>query len=82
MERDYRRQFLDEPFILECMSLEHVRDLLRPLAQAAHTSLPARLRNHAARLHREVSGMLRELRQRPAALQAEREAEEGTPPAL
>jgi hypothetical protein len=82
METNPRRRYLDEPFILERMSLEHVRDLLRPLAQAAHTNLPARLRNHAARLHREVSGMLSELRQRPAALQAERAAEEGTPPAL
>jgi len=75
-ERD-RRHFLDEPFILEILSLEHVRDLLRPLARAGFTSLPLRMRNRTARWHREVSAMLRELRRHPDALQQERADEEG-----
>jgi hypothetical protein len=80
MEPDPRRRHLDEAFILERLALEHVRDLLRPLARSGFTSLPLRMRNRAARWHREVSGMLRELRRRPEAIMAERAAEEAPPP--
>jgi hypothetical protein len=79
MADDRRHRYLDQPFVTEILSLEHIRDLLRPLTRAGHSALPSRMRTHCARLHREVSGMLRELRRDPDTIIEERTEEERRP---
>ena len=73
-------RFLDEPFILQRIALEHIADLLRPLAADRLSPLPVRLRNQLARMHNRVRALSRELYQHPDQLARERVAEEPPPP--
>jgi hypothetical protein len=74
--------YLDDPFVLDILALEEIRDRLRLLAHPQHTALPLRLRNDCAKLHRDVSALLRELRHHPRVLLQERARDEGAPPLL
>ena len=70
------RHHLDEPYILERVTLEHIQDLLRPLARTSLSPLPVRMRNACAQMLRQCGAMARELRHAPEAVRAERERED------
>jgi hypothetical protein len=73
-----RRRFLDEPYIVERLTLEYMQDLVRPLLHPG-SPLPARLRAQLARIQRRLMFINRELRLHPGQVAAEKAAEESPP---
>jgi hypothetical protein len=75
MDDDARRYFLDEPYILQIVTLDQIAALLRPLVDTHTSPLPVRLRTHLARMHTRIRRIRRELRRQPEAIAHERARE-------
>ena len=74
-----RQQYLDEPYILERVTLQQIQQLLLPLAHNDASALPVRMRTRCAMIHRRCASMARELYLHPESILNERRQEE-TPP--
>jgi hypothetical protein len=68
-------RYLTDPYIAECLTMEHVQTLLRPLCLDASSSLPRRMRVSCANFVRRLTVFERELRNQAEAIAAERGAE-------
>jgi hypothetical protein len=68
-------RYLTDPYIAECLTMEHVQTLLRPLCLDASSSLPRRMRVSCANFVRRLTVFRRELTHQSEAITAERTAE-------
>jgi hypothetical protein len=70
------RRFLDQPYVLELVTIERLQELLRTLADPALTPLPQRLRRRFDAMHGHLQAIKRELETRPGPVAQERAAED------
>lgn len=73
---DEHRRYIDEPYILERVSLEQAMDLLRPLARTGRSALTLKMRNKVGKAFMLLSAVNRDLVHHPDRVREEKAAED------